>query len=147
MAPYRIEHSSKPLCGSFLCGTPPPTVVPMKTYALALIAAISLSACSTAAIEKAVEDGANSAKALAVRTTAESLGLEIQRLAVERGVPVSDPAVASEVLKRFPGVTVSDVQDGKMTVTLLDAQACLTLPTPDAEATATDGPCIQGTTA
>jgi hypothetical protein len=108
----------------------------------AFTAAVTLSACSSASIQKAVEDGAESAKSFAVRTAAESLGLEIKREAAARGVPVSDTAVIDEVLKRFPGVTVSAVQNGRATVTLLEAQACLTLPTGELDPSVVPGPCV-----
>jgi uncharacterized lipoprotein len=113
----------------------------MRNYALAALAVVTLSACSSATIEKAVKDGADSAKSFAVRTTAESLGLELQREAASRGLPATDPTILDEVLKRFPGVTVSTVQNGKVTVTLLEKQACLTLATADAPSSATSGPC------
>ena len=113
----------------------------MKFKALAVVAVLLLSACSSVDIEKAVRDGAESAKVFAVRTTAESLGQELQREAVERGLPVSDPTLISEVLKRFPGVTLTVIRDGKATVTLLEAQACLTLPTPELKSSAVAGPC------
>jgi hypothetical protein len=113
----------------------------MKFKALTVFAVLILTSCSSADIEKAVRDGAESAKVFAVRTTAESLGQELQREAVERGLPVSDPVLIGEVLKRFPGVTITAIRDGKTTVTLLEAQACLTLPTSGLKSSAVAGPC------
>lgn len=98
-----------------------------KTIAIALIAAFSLAGCSTSQVESAINGAKEKVTTEAAKTAASSLAKLLADEAAKRGLPIDDPRVLEAVQSAFVGAEIATASGGRLQVTTLGAQACLTL--------------------